>query len=246
MLKRSTRAAVAALLGAILVSVFATSAFGHVEVSPSDAPQAAFTKLAFSVPNEQANAATNKVELNFPIDHPLLSVSVKPHVGWTYTVDKAQLPQTIQSEGTSVSEVVSKITWTASSAATAIKPGEFDEFEVSAGPLPKDTTKLVFKVLQTYDNGDIVRWIDDTPAGGPEPDHPAPVLALTGGGATGASVRGIRVVEPDSGAETLLIVALIALAVIILVAIILIVRRTRRGEPPAAKAAAAAAPHSGE
>ena len=33
-----------------------------------------------------------------------------------------------------------------------------------------------FKALQTYNNGDIVRWIEPTPAGGEEPEHPAPVL----------------------------------------------------------------------
>jgi len=50
---------------------------------------------------------------------------------------------------------------------------------VSMGPLPTDTDQLVFKALQTYDTGEVVRWIDTAPPGAPEPDHPAPVLTLT-------------------------------------------------------------------
>jgi hypothetical protein len=40
--------------------------------------------------------------------------------------------------------------------------------------------QIIFKALQTYSDGDIVRWIDE-PAPGVEPDHPAPVLKLTKG-----------------------------------------------------------------
>jgi periplasmic copper chaperone A len=36
----------------------------------------------------------------------------------------------------------------------------------------------VFKTIQTYSDGTVVRWIDDTVAGQAEPEHPAPVLNL--------------------------------------------------------------------
>jgi hypothetical protein len=42
--------------------------------------------------------------------------------------------------------------------------------------------QAVLKTLQTYSDGTIVRWIDDTAAGQPEPEHPAPVLTLTAAG----------------------------------------------------------------
>ncbi|HEY3604568.1 MAG TPA: DUF1775 domain-containing protein, partial [Sporichthyaceae bacterium] len=44
--------------------------------------------------------------------------------------------------------------------------------------------ELTFKVLQTYSNGDVVRWIEegsDTP-GAEAPEHPAPTLELAKGG----------------------------------------------------------------
>ena len=47
---------------------------------------------------------------------------------------------------------------------------------MSLGPLPT-ADQIVFKALQTYSDGEIVRWIDE--AAGAEAEHPAPVLKLT-------------------------------------------------------------------
>lgn len=78
---------------------------------------------------------------------------------------------------------------------------------MSMGPLPTDTDQLVFKALQTYDNGEIVRWIDTTAPGGPEPEHPAPVLKLTAkDAATSAAATGT-----DSGSSTGTVVGVIAI-----------------------------------
>ena len=54
------------------------------------------------------------------------------------------------------------------------------EFDISAGPLP-EVDQIVFKALQTYSDGDVVRWIDE-PTAGVDLEHPAPVLKLTKGG----------------------------------------------------------------
>jgi periplasmic copper chaperone A len=75
-----------------------------------------------------------------------------------------------------------------------IKPGQFQEFPVSAGPLPA-TDKLVFKALQTYSDGNVVRWIEEPGADGKEPEHPAPVLKLKPKATTSPSPG----VEPVAG-----------------------------------------------
>ena len=62
-----------------------------------------------------------------------------------------------------VTEAVTKITWTAT--AGGLEPGQFDLFTVSAGPLPTKSNKVVFKVLQTYSDGDVVNWIEPTVKG---------------------------------------------------------------------------------
>ncbi len=175
MRRRLVPLAAALAVAVATIGVAATAASAHVTVQPPTAPQGGFVKLSFRVPNETDSADTTQVEVQFPTDHPIASVSVEPKDGWTYKVTTAPLPEPIQTDDGQVTEAVTDIEWTGGT----IKPGEFDEFSVSAGPLPADATSLQFKTLQTYSDGTVVRWIDDTPAGGPEPEHPAPTLTLT-------------------------------------------------------------------
>lgn len=158
-------------------------ASAHVTANPNTAQQGGFTKVSFRVPNERDTASTTQLEINFPTDHPIAFMSTRAVPGWTSTVQKTKLATPIKAENGDVSEVVSKITWRSGK----IPPGSFEEFDVSMGPLPTDTDQLVFKALQTYDNGEVVRWIDTAPEGGPEPQHPAPVLKLTPATSTPAS-----------------------------------------------------------
>jgi hypothetical protein len=60
-----------------------------------------------------------------------------------------------------------------------IRPGEFQQFTVSAGPLPARGRTVAFKALQTYSSGEVVRWVEIPQRGAPEPRFPAPVLTLT-------------------------------------------------------------------
>ncbi|MGH7357841.1 MAG: YcnI family protein, partial [Candidatus Rokuibacteriota bacterium] len=150
-------------------------ALAHVSIDPGSAAQGGFATFAFQVPNEEDAASTTQLEVEFPADHPIPFVSVEPVTGWTIDIEKSPLPEPVEGEGGEITEAVSTITWSGGT----IGPGEFQQFLVSAGPLPDDTDHLEFKALQTYDNGDVVRWIQETPEGGEEPDFPAPVLELT-------------------------------------------------------------------
>jgi hypothetical protein len=76
---------------------------------------------------------------------------------------------------------------------------EFDEFAVSIGLLPAKPASLTLKAIQTYDNGDVVRWIDVAAKGQPEPDHPAPVLTVAADAAAASdssddTARGLAVI----------------------------------------------------
>ncbi|MEV7022781.1 YcnI family protein [Kitasatospora sp. NPDC093558] len=172
------RIAAVLAVAATSVVVLAGPAFAHVTVNPGSASQGGYTAVDFRVPNESDSASTVKLEVNLPLDHPLASVRTLPMPGWTTTVEKSKLDKPLKVHGSDVNEAVSKITWTAD-AGTKIAPGQFQEFRVSLGPLPSDADSMVFKALQTYDNGDVVRWIDESKAGQPEPAHPAPTLKLT-------------------------------------------------------------------
>jgi uncharacterized protein YcnI len=181
------RAATLIAVCAVALLTLAGFAEAHVTANPGTAQQGGFTKVSFRVPNEQDTASTSQLEVSFPTDHPIAFVSTRAVPGWTSTVRKTKLDKPIKTSDGEVSEVVSKITWTGGK----IAPGAFEDFDVSMGPLPTDTNELVFKALQTYDNGEVVRWIDTAPEGAPEPDHPAPVLKLTPVGATPAATAAV-------------------------------------------------------
>ncbi|MFU8873062.1 YcnI family protein [Micromonospora sp. SL4-19] len=173
---RLAAATLAGMLAAATIGVGVASA--HVTVNPREATQGGYAKLAFRVPNERDNAGTTKLEVALPADAPLASVSVRPMAGWTVQVEKTTLAKPIEMHGNQVTEAPSKITWTAEGGdANMIKPGQFQEFEVSVGPLPEADT-MIFKALQTYSNGEIVRWIEEPSTNGAEAEHPAPVLKL--------------------------------------------------------------------
>ncbi len=179
-LRRATHAALgtlAAFTTACLVLV-AAPGWAHVEIDPGTATQGGYTALSFRVPNETDATSTTKVQVFLPQDHPLASVSVKPHPGWQAQVVTKKLATPLSTDDGEVTEGVYSITWKPDSQKDAIKPGEYDEFDISVGPLP-EVSSLTFKALQTYSDGSVVRWIDPpAPEGQPEPEHPAPTLTL--------------------------------------------------------------------
>src|SRR5262249_33476242 len=135
-------------------------------------------QIEFRVPNESDTASTVTVSLALPADTLLAEVDVLPVAGWTFQTTTAPAPASLPTDdGEEVSEVVSRIDWHATSPATAVKPGEYQVFRIMAGPLPR-VDYLVFKVVQTYSDGTVVRWIDDPLKDGEPPPHPAPVLAV--------------------------------------------------------------------
>jgi len=159
---KTTLVAAGAALATLLL---AGPASAHVTINPNEAAGGGYGKFTFRVPTESDTASTTKLQIVFPAKPAFGSVSVKPHPGWTAKVAK---------NGQSIASV----TWTPDAKADAITPGEFDEFDISLGPLP-DSGTVDFKALQTYSDGSVVRWIEIPKAGQAEPEHPAPVLTLT-------------------------------------------------------------------
>lgn len=167
----STVSAAALLLGTGV-------AFAHVTVSPSTAVAGdESTQLTFRVPTESETAGTVGVTITLPADHPFADVLVEQIAGWTVTPTKTTLPAPVTEGDITIKDAVTSVTWTAAPG-TRIGPGEFGEFNISAGPVP-DVDSLAFPVAQTYDDGTVVNWNEPTPASGAEPDHPVPTLTIT-------------------------------------------------------------------
>ncbi|MFF5076889.1 YcnI family protein [Actinoplanes sp. NPDC000266] len=179
LLKRS--ALVAATVAGLTLAL-AAPASAHVTVNPDTATAGGYAKVTFRVPNESDTASTTKLEVNLPADNPVASVSVKPITGWDVATTVSKLAKPLEAHGAQITESVSKITWTAK-AGSEVKPGQFQEFDVSLGPLP-ESGQMVFKALQTYSDSTVVRWIDEPTTDGTEPEHPAPVLKLAAASTT--------------------------------------------------------------
>ncbi|MGW5775688.1 YcnI family copper-binding membrane protein [Streptomyces sp. NPDC003863] len=169
------------LAGGIALSsvvLLSGTAFAHVSVQPQgEAAKGGYATVNLKVPNERDNASTVKVEVNFPLDHPLASVMPQPVPGWKAVVTKSKLAKPLELHGKKINEAVSKVTWTADG--SKIGPGEFQQFPLSLGQLPEDADELVLKAIQTYDNKEVVRWIEEQKEGAEEPQNPAPVLKLS-------------------------------------------------------------------
>jgi periplasmic copper chaperone A len=162
-------------LAATAVLALGGPAFAHVSVDPPEAEPGGYATVGFKVPNERDNASTSKLEISLPTDHPLASVMPEPVPGWDVKVEEAELDKPVEMHGEQLDRAPSKITWSGGK----IEPGTFQRFPVSIGPLPEDAGQLVFKAIQTYDDKEVVRWIEIPEEGAEEPDSPAPVLALS-------------------------------------------------------------------
>lgn len=134
---------------------FPATAGGHVTVSPDTVPEGAFAVLDVRVPNESDSASTTKLELQLPAgaDTP----SVAPPPGWAAEVG----------EGT--------VTFSGGE----IPPGQFLAFPISLAVPGEDGDTVTFKAVQTYDDGEISRWV-----GSPSSDNPAPTVTIGEAAAT--------------------------------------------------------------
>lgn len=202
-----------ALAAAAAAVCLAPAAEAHVTMQPREAAAGGFTRLNVRVPNERDNAGTTKVEVQFP--EGFASVSYEPAPGWDIAVKTVKLDEPIEGENGEITERVDTVTFTAEDDENAIAPGQFRDFGLSLRmPDGKAGDKITFKAIQTYENGEVVRWI-----GPDDADEPAPIVTLTaaggGHGAAPATVSPVSTNAADADeavggdSNTLSVVALI-------------------------------------
>jgi len=183
-------------LGAALAAAIAlglpAAANAHVTLQPDSAPAGGFTRLDVRVPNEQDDAATDEVEVQMPDG--FVFASYEPVAGWKTNVETEKLDEPVETDDGSIDTQVKTITWTATDPAAVIQPGQFRDFGLSVGMPEADAAGKVlrFPAIQTYDNGDVVRWI-----GEPDSEEPAPTVTLTE-----AAGDHHAVADADNAAET--------------------------------------------
>jgi uncharacterized protein YcnI len=221
-----------ALAGAIVLAL-AAPASAHVTVDPSSAPKGSTVKLSFLVPNEEPTAKVTELQIAFPTppQTPIPTVDVEAKPGWNVKVTTQKLAKPITTDDGTINEVVSLIDWKAKTPADGIAPEQFGEFTIDADGLPDNENEVVFKAIQTYSNGTVVKWIDPVTPGGPEAENPTPILQLTNptGEATatttpttnGSSSNGTTIVATstqDNSARALGIIAIVLGAIALILA----------------------------
>ncbi|NKQ53380.1 YcnI family protein [Amycolatopsis sp. K13G38] len=169
------------LLGAGVASAHVTA-----DIYGSEPQKGGSGAIVLRVPNEEADAGTTKVEIDFKPEYALSSVRYKPVPGWTAEVTKTQLPAPVKNgKNLDVTNPVTKIVFTAQPGSGIAKgDAEYQDFEITASTLPSTVDELVLPAIQTYDNGQVVSW-DQVSTGGAEPEHPAPTVKLAAASAGG-------------------------------------------------------------
>jgi len=170
---------------AVAMLAIPAAAQAHVTLQPNTARAGAFMVLDVRVPTERDNASTAKVDVQFPDGFASASYQAVP--GWRVRVITKKLDKPIQTDDGPITEGVSRMVWTRTSRRGGIKPGQFQDFPISVQIPGKAGDKLTFKALQTYSNGEVVRWI-----GAAGSDTPAPQVTVTAAASGAAASKGVH------------------------------------------------------
>lgn len=134
----------------LMLMIFAISAAqAHVTVQPRESTMGATQKYTMRVPNEKS-VPNVRVEAEFPAGAEIISVDEK--AGWTIGLKK---------------DSTGKITGAVWSGAS-LAPRDIAEFGISARN-PNEETKLVWKVVQIYEDGSRSEWTGPQGSRGPAP-----------------------------------------------------------------------------
>jgi uncharacterized protein YcnI len=199
---RRRRAVLAAGAAAGLLVFSAATASAHVRVIPESTTAGGFAALTFRVPTESDTAGTVALRVELPTDTPFTSVRTRSMPGWTAVVERDSLPEPVQRDGATITEAPTAVVWTADRG-TQVAPGQFEEFAISVGPLPEEGTEVVLPATQTYSDGKVVKWAQEPPADGSEPELPAPALVTTeSGDAANAHANSTGAAQVQTAADT--------------------------------------------
>jgi uncharacterized protein YcnI len=119
-------------IGSAIALAFASFAFAHIRIAPTESAPGAREKYTMRVPNEK-QVATIRVEGDFPAGLQIYDFEFKP--GWKIDFKKDDSGKIVGA------------TWTGK-----VQPYEFVEFGM-LGINPKEETSLVWKFVQFYEDG---------------------------------------------------------------------------------------------
>jgi len=167
---RLSRFGAVAFGAALAIGALAAPAWAHVQVEATPgSPGAVDAVLKITAAGESATAGVAKLEVVAEPAIPADQVTfVSGPTGWA-----------VGPGGSSGGFTLS---------GPAIAKGEDALVSLKVKALP-DVPQLTFKVVQTYSDGDVERWIELPGPDGAEPDKPAPIVKLSAGAASAVSPK---------------------------------------------------------
>jgi len=179
-MKLSRRVGMVVAGAIVTVAALAGPAFAHVVVEATPgSPGATDATLKIMAAGESGTAGTSKLEVVADPAIPADQVSlVSGPAGWTLA------------PGANGGFTLS---------GPALAKGDDAQISLKVKQLP-NVPQVTFKVVQTYSDGEVVRWIEVPGPDGKEPDNPAPVVKLTAGAASAVSPAPANDSDADSAA----------------------------------------------
>lgn len=205
------------MIGRVLTSLFAALALAapatagaHIRVQPEEAAAGTYTVLRVNVPNESPDLTTTRVEVRLP--EGFAYALYQPVPGWSARVRTAKAAKSALTGRTTPAHVA-RVIWTAEDPGAEIQPKQFQDFPIAV-QIPEEVgATLTFKALQTYGDGEVVRWV-----GAPGSQEPAPQVLVTAaeegsaGASEEASAEGADGGNGDGLAIAALVIAILGLA----------------------------------
>ncbi len=170
-MKQKTRSMTSVLaLMLSMVSMVSMEAGAHATVTPKQATQESYQRLAFGITHGCEGSATIEVVIDVP--EALMGAKPMPKPGWTISTETKPLATPYVSHGRTVTEEVRQIRWKGG----PLPDAWFDEFVIQAR-LGSRSGALPIPVTQICENGSIA-WRELTDESGRKPKSPAPVLQV--------------------------------------------------------------------
>ncbi len=164
--------------------VFSFGAQAHITLEYQVAPAGSSYKASFKVSHGCGASPTRQIVVDIPAG--VRGARPMPKAGWALDVQREKLAQPYTNHGRSVTEDVTRITWTAKTRDDMLSNAHYDEF-VLVSQMPGAAGPLYWPVRQICEEGR-TDWVEVPKAGQKLSDlkSPAPYLeVLPAGGDAG-------------------------------------------------------------
>jgi uncharacterized protein YcnI len=163
-----------ALSAALCTGIFAAGAQAHTVLEYSVATAGQSYKATFQVGHGCGNSPIRQIVVDIPAG--VQGAKPMPKAGWRLEVTRAPLARPYTSHGRTISEDVTRISWTAKSLEDMLPNGYYDEF-VLVGTLPNQAGMMYWPVQQVCEQGRM-DWTEIPAFGQKLSDLKSPAAAL--------------------------------------------------------------------